>query len=116
MSEKSIHRPNPEVDPLPTARLTGDATAADIESVRHRTSVFVYEWPVRLWHWVNALCILVLIVTGWFIASPLPTMTFAGDGGAQATPPVWVEISNGIRVDVTLAAGSVAYTILYRER
>lgn len=37
-------------------------------------SVYVYEAPVRLWHWVNALAITVLGVTGYFIGSPLPTM------------------------------------------
>ena len=33
-------------------------------------AVYVYEAPVRLWHWINALSIVVLAVTGWFIASP----------------------------------------------
>lgn len=37
-------------------------------------SVYVYEAPVRLWHWINALAIVVLVVTGYFIGSPLPTM------------------------------------------
>ncbi|MBL8307274.1 MAG: Ni/Fe-hydrogenase, b-type cytochrome subunit [Rubrivivax sp.] len=37
-------------------------------------AVYVYEAPVRLWHWVNALAITVLAVTGYFIGSPLPTM------------------------------------------
>lgn len=37
-------------------------------------AIYVYETPVRLWHWVNALAILVLAVTGYFIGSPLPTM------------------------------------------
>jgi Ni/Fe-hydrogenase 1 B-type cytochrome subunit len=36
--------------------------------------VYVYEAPVRLWHWVNALCITVLAVTGYLIANPLPTL------------------------------------------
>lgn len=36
-------------------------------------AVYVYEAPVRLWHWVNALAITVLAITGWFIASPLPS-------------------------------------------
>lgn len=44
--------------------------AAHGRSVR---AVYVYEAPVRLWHWVNALAITVLAVTGWFIASPLPS-------------------------------------------
>jgi len=39
-----------------------------------RTSVYVYEAPVRLWHWFNALTILVLIVSGYLIASPLPSV------------------------------------------
>lgn len=74
----TIHTPNRDgPEPLRAARLTGDATAADIDSVRRRTSVYVYEVPVRIWHWVNALAIVILIVTGWFIASPLPSMQIA---------------------------------------
>lgn len=38
-------------------------------------SIFVYEWPMRLWHWINALTIIVLMVTGYFIGSPLPSMS-----------------------------------------
>lgn len=37
-------------------------------------AVFVYEAPLRLWHWINALSIIVLCVTGYFIGSPLPTV------------------------------------------
>ncbi len=40
-----------------------------------QTSVYVYEAPVRIWHWVNALAILVLCVTGYFIGEPLPSFT-----------------------------------------
>jgi len=39
-----------------------------------QTSVYVYEAPVRIWHWVNAAAILVLALTGFFIGRPLPTM------------------------------------------
>ncbi|MAR89958.1 MAG: Ni/Fe-hydrogenase, b-type cytochrome subunit [Pseudomonadota bacterium] len=39
-----------------------------------KPSVYVYEAPVRIWHWVNALAITVLCITGYFIASPLPSM------------------------------------------
>ncbi len=35
-------------------------------------AVYVYEAPVRIWHWINASAILVLAVTGYFIGSPLP--------------------------------------------
>ncbi|HEY0287985.1 MAG TPA: Ni/Fe-hydrogenase, b-type cytochrome subunit [Pseudomonas sp.] len=34
---------------------------------------YVYEAPVRLWHWINAACIVVLAVTGYLIGSPLAT-------------------------------------------
>ncbi|MCB1772780.1 MAG: Ni/Fe-hydrogenase, b-type cytochrome subunit [Gammaproteobacteria bacterium] len=37
-------------------------------------AVYVYEAPLRLWHWVNAFSIIVLAITGYFIASPLPTV------------------------------------------
>ncbi len=39
-----------------------------------RSGVYVYEAPVRIWHWVNALSITVLAITGYLIANPLPTM------------------------------------------
>jgi len=35
---------------------------------------YVYEAPVRLWHWVTALCITVLAITGYLIGSPLPSV------------------------------------------
>lgn len=53
-----------------------DATGTDESAVARAAaikSVYVYEAPVRLWHWINALSLLVLAVTGYFIASPLPT-------------------------------------------
>ena len=60
---------------LPAPNLaTPDANASDLKSARRQTSVYVYEAPVRIWHWTNALAIVVLIVTGYFIGSPPPTM------------------------------------------
>jgi len=53
-----------------------DATGVDegtVASAASIKSVYVYEAPVRLWHWVNALAIVVLATTGYFIGSPLPT-------------------------------------------
>lgn len=37
-------------------------------------AIYVYEMPVRIWHWVNATAIIILMVTGYLIAKPLPTM------------------------------------------
>lgn len=36
--------------------------------------VYVWEFPVRLFHWLNAAAILVLVVTGLFIGDPLALM------------------------------------------
>ncbi len=33
--------------------------------------VYVWELPVRLYHWVNALCVVMLIVTGFIIGRPV---------------------------------------------
>lgn len=43
----------------------------------------------------------------------LETMTFAGDGGTKATPPVWIKLNTGIYIDVT-TVGTVGYTVLFR--
>jgi Ni/Fe-hydrogenase 1 B-type cytochrome subunit len=40
-----------------------------------RPTIYVYEAPVRLWHWVNALAVVVLGATGYFIGSPLPSLS-----------------------------------------
>jgi len=42
---------------------------------RHVISVYVYQAPVRLWHWVSALSVVVLGVTGYLIGKPLPTLS-----------------------------------------
>lgn len=36
---------------------------------------YVWEWPVRITHWVNVLCIAVLSVTGYYIGTPFYTAT-----------------------------------------
>ena len=37
--------------------------------------IYVYELPVRLWHSLNALLLVVLIATGDLIADPLASVT-----------------------------------------
>ncbi len=49
--------------------------AAELAHGQAVRSIYVYEAPVRLWHWMNALSIVVLAVTGYFIGQPLPTMS-----------------------------------------
>jgi Ni/Fe-hydrogenase 1 B-type cytochrome subunit len=46
--------------------------------------VYVWQLPVRFYHWVNALCILALGITGYLIGSPL-----AIKSGAEAYLGYW---------------------------
>ncbi|ABD89305.1 Ni/Fe-hydrogenase, b-type cytochrome subunit [Rhodopseudomonas palustris] len=45
------------------------------ERAKSLQTVYVYEAPVRLWHWVNALLIVTLCITGYLIGSPLPSVS-----------------------------------------
>jgi Ni/Fe-hydrogenase 1 B-type cytochrome subunit len=56
---------------IPVAAKGSDA--AELAHASTIKSVYVYEAPVRLWHWINALAIVVLAFTGYFIAKPFPT-------------------------------------------
>lgn len=53
-----------------------ESVAADArgEKAIEQQNVYVYEAPVRIWHWVNAFSILTLTLTGYFIGSPLPSV------------------------------------------
>ena len=50
------------------------STAAS-DSHGYSGSLYVFEVPVRIWHWIHALAIVVLAITGYLIASPLPSMS-----------------------------------------
>ncbi|RMG29036.1 MAG: Ni/Fe-hydrogenase, b-type cytochrome subunit [Methanobacteriota archaeon] len=36
-----------------------------------REFVYVWEFPVRMFHWINAFCVITLIITGYLIGNPL---------------------------------------------
>ncbi len=40
--------------------------------------IYVWQWPVRMYHWINFLCVTVLCVTGYIIGRPL-TLFIAQD-------------------------------------
>ena len=50
--------------------MTSPVSAAPASPVPGFRRVYVWELPVRCYHWLNALCILVLTVTGLLIAHP----------------------------------------------
>lgn len=43
----------------------------DLENLK---PVYVFEAPVRVWHWLHTLSFLVLAATGYLIANPLPSV------------------------------------------
>ncbi|MGV6819560.1 MAG: Ni/Fe-hydrogenase, b-type cytochrome subunit [Parvularcula sp.] len=46
---------------------------SNLKSHKEET-VFVYQWPVRVWHWAQAFAILALALTGYLIGSPAPSL------------------------------------------
>jgi Ni/Fe-hydrogenase 1 B-type cytochrome subunit len=50
-------------------RWTGRVTGGPLEDT------YVYEAPIRLWHWLTVLCFMVLAVTGYFIGAPPPAVS-----------------------------------------
>jgi len=51
---------------------------------RKLVELYVWELPVRFYHWVNALCIVILCVTGFIIANPPAILS-----GTEATFVFW---------------------------
>lgn len=42
---------------------------------KHRNgAIYVHQAPIRIWHWVQVIAILALVVTGYLIGSPLPSL------------------------------------------
>nr|AAB28802.1 HupC=27.8 kda hupC product [Bradyrhizobium japonicum, CB1809, Peptide, 244 aa] [Bradyrhizobium japonicum]CAA79943.1 hupC [Bradyrhizobium japonicum] len=62
------------VAPASDARPDLASRDASGERAVGRPTVYVYEAPVRICHWVNAFSIIVLMVTGYLIGTPLPTV------------------------------------------
>lgn len=50
------------------------SAASSAEHPHIGKAVYVFEAPVRVWHWLHALSVLVLAGTGYLIANPLPSI------------------------------------------
>lgn len=69
-------RTEPARAPAPEVQRLQDVAPKGHHHVRRAPrAVYVYEWPIRIWHWVTALSIFVLSVTGYFIAQPLHSIS-----------------------------------------
>ncbi|MBD3868381.1 MAG: Ni/Fe-hydrogenase, b-type cytochrome subunit [Acidobacteria bacterium] len=45
----------------------------DHEQVGRYRRIYVWEWPVRMYHWINAIAVILLIGTGYMIGNPQNT-------------------------------------------
>ena len=59
--------PAPSGIPAPAGH---DAAAHEIDRPHERVRLYIWQMPVRLTHWVTAGCIVILSVTGLYIADP----------------------------------------------
>ena len=66
-------------------------------------SHYVFEAPVRIWHWLTVLCMAVLMVTGYFIGKPLPSVS------GEATYLVYKDRHQEIAEHRRLGDGIMAY-------
>jgi len=48
-------------------------STAATDSQGYTGELYVFEVPVRIWHWVHALALTVLAISGYLIANPLPS-------------------------------------------
>jgi Ni/Fe-hydrogenase 1 B-type cytochrome subunit len=55
------------------AQRVGPLDPADVAVRPHRyyRRRYVWQWPIRIFHWVNAICVAVLFATGLYIAQPV---------------------------------------------
>lgn len=54
-----------------TSSAGGPGEVALDEVAAPKTTVYVWDLPVRLTHWLNVLCIVVLSLTGYYISNPI---------------------------------------------
>jgi len=74
---------------------------SDVRARPHRyyRRRYVWQWPIRIWHWVNAVCVTVLFFTGLYISWPL-------------LAPAGEAYRNSVMGTVRLVHFSVAYIFL----
>lgn len=46
-----------------------------LSAIHPEKGIYVFQFPVRLWHWVTAVCIFTLFITGHFIGKPPQSLT-----------------------------------------
>ena len=73
---------------------------------RKLVEMYVWELPVRFYHWVNALCVVILCITGFIIANPPALLS-----GNEATFSFWF---GKIRLIHFIAAFIFLFNFMFR--
>ena len=82
-----------------------DPVTFEVDTTGGTHPIYVWEAPVRIWHWVMAVCMAVMIVTGYLIGAPL--VSNLGD--------TWITYDLGyIRLAHFVAGMIFAVLFLYR--
>src|SRR5690349_7359293 len=69
-----------------------DEVPADEPPPAEREIVYRHRWPTRLWHWLNAVTVFVLLMSGLMIFNAHPRL-YWGQYGANADP-AWLQIGS----------------------
>jgi Ni/Fe-hydrogenase 1 B-type cytochrome subunit len=63
----------------PRGVLVAPGAPPEPAATTHYERVYVWQWPIRIFHWVTVLAVIVLFATGYFIAFP-----FLTSGGGES--------------------------------
>lgn len=75
--------------------------------------VYLWHWPIRTMHWVAALCVVILFVTGFSIGRPY----FLGTSPQPSFVTQWVRLTHFVAAGVLIATAIVrAYWLLAGNR
>lgn len=84
--------------------LTAPPVSSDAASVLPPPRVYRHRWATRLWHWTNAVTLLVMIMSGLMIFNAYPRLHWGAYGAIN--DPAWMEIRS-TATDGYLRVGSV---------
>ncbi len=88
VAQESLRPVAPAADPAPAGEAHPEAAAHDAHDAHHvenpgqRVRLYIWQVPVRLTHWITAGCIVVLSLTGGYIADPF---LIPAGGGVMST-------------------------------
>lgn len=77
---------------------------AQVEVAAKPARVYRHRWPTRIWHWLNAITLLVMVMSGLMIFNAYPRLHWGNYGAIN--DPAWLEIRSTAD-DGFLRVGSV---------